>query len=179
MGNPVRIADIALCADKLNLRHFCEKDLLNLFQGLSNADVIKYYGVSYTNLESSKQQLQWFEELQNQGKGIWWAIFNQYGIFHGAIGFNNFNPEHQKIEIGFWLLPEFWGKGIISEAINLVVAYAFETLKVNRIEAFVELENQNSSKVLVRNSFSYEGTMMNCEIKNKEFISLMIYARFK
>ncbi|MFC3561047.1 GNAT family N-acetyltransferase [Pedobacter jamesrossensis] len=178
MKASAKIVDIILKSERLTLRSFCEDDLQNIYKGLSNKDVIKYYGVSYSSLESSKQQLQWFADLQNQGEGIWWAICAPNGVFYGAIGFNNLSVEHKKIELGFWLLPEFWGKGIIAEAIYLTSAYAFNILNINRIEAFVELENKNSAKALLNSSFNYEGTMMDCEIKNGEFISLMIFARF-
>lgn len=118
--------------------------------------------------------------MQEQGEGIWWAICSaKDNTFYGAIGFNNFNRQHLKVEIGFWLLPEFWGKGIVSDAIKLVSNYAFNSLKVNRIEAFVESENTNSSKVLLKTGFNYEGTMVKCEIKNSKFIDISIYALLK
>ncbi|RZL38404.1 MAG: N-acetyltransferase, partial [Pedobacter sp.] len=131
------------------------------FSGLSNENVVKYYGVSYSSLEAAKEQLSWFENLQSKGEGIWWAIYSANdNTFCGAIGFNNLSFEHKKVEIGFWLLPEFWGKGIMSDAISLASYYAFNSLNLNRIEAFVESENTNSAKVLLRTGFSYEGTMM-------------------
>jgi len=67
----------------------------------------------------------------------------------------------------------------MSDAISLASYYAFNSLNLNRIEAFVESENTNSAKVLLRTGFSYEGTMMNCEIKNTELISIAIYALLK
>lgn len=180
MQSHTKIIDVTLKSNKLCLRVFEENDLENVYAGLSNADVIKYYGISYNSLESAKAQLHWFSNLQEQGEGIWWAICSTSdNTFYGAIGFNNFNRQHLKVEIGFWLLPEFWGKGIILDAIKLVSHYAFNSLNVNRIEAFIESENKNSSKVLLKTGFNYEGTMMKCEIKNSEFISIAIYALLK
>jgi len=85
---------------------------------------------------------------------------------------------HRKAEIGFWLLTEYWGKGIVSEAIPLILDYAFRELKLHRIEAFIETENLNCKKVIIKLGFQHEGTMKDCEIKNGEFISLDIYAKF-
>jgi len=180
MQSHAKIADVTLKNSKLCLRTFKESDLQHVYNGLSNTDVIKYYGVSYNSLESAKEQLRWFTKLQEQGEGIWWSICSAGdNAFYGAIGFNNFSKQHLKVEIGFWLLPEFWGKGIISDAIKLVSYYAFNSLKANRIEAFVESENINSSMVLLKTGFNYEGTMMKCEIKNSEFIDISIYAMLK
>lgn len=176
----MKIANTVLRSNKLSLRVFESNNLHDVFIGLSNENVIKYYGISCHSLASAKEQLCWFADLQNQGKGIWWAVSSADGdLFYGAIGFNNLSLEHKKTEIGFWLLPEFWGKGIIFEAINLVSDYAFNSLNISRIEAFVELENLKSSQVLLKTGFSHEGTMKKCEIKNGKFISLSIYAKLK
>ncbi len=66
--------------------------------------------------------------------------------FYGGCGLNNINAQHKKGEIGYWLLPEFWGKGIITEAAPLVCAYGFTHFNLHRIEAVVETDNGNSKK---------------------------------
>jgi ribosomal-protein-alanine N-acetyltransferase len=48
--------------------------------------------------------------------------------------------------------------------------------KINRLEAFVEEDNNASAKLLEKMGFAYEGTMRDCEIKNGRYISLLIYA---
>lgn len=163
---------------RLLLRQFSGSDLENVFRGLSHPDVIKYYGVSYHSREATKAQMKWFKELEQTGAGTWWAICApDNNTFYGASGLNNLSREHQKAEIGFWLLPEFWGQGIITEAIPHVCNYGFEKLQLHRIEALVESENRNSKKVMDKLFFTHEGAMRDCEIKNGKFISLDIYAR--
>jgi ribosomal-protein-alanine N-acetyltransferase len=85
--------------------------------------------------------------------------------------------QHKKAEIGFWLLPDFWGTGIMSEAIRLVCDYGFSQLGLHRIEAFVETKNINSKNIMEKMQFTNEGTMKDAEIKNAEFISLDLYAK--
>ncbi|MDN3587736.1 GNAT family N-acetyltransferase [Pedobacter aquatilis] len=167
-----------LLTSRLRLRQFEDFDLENVYQGLSNPDVIKHYGVHYHSLAETQDQLNWFKALQDDGTGLWWAICNKADEeFIGAVGFNNFNKSHKKIEIGFWLLPKYWKRGIINESATLICNYAFYSLHVNRIEAFVESENENSKKALLKLAFEYEGTMKNCEIKNGKTISLSIFAK--
>ena len=43
------------------------------------------------------------------------------GDFAGAIGFNEWNKQERKAEIGFWLLPEYWKKGYVTEALPVVI----------------------------------------------------------
>ena len=83
------------------------------------------------------------------------------------------------MEIGFWLLPEYWGKGIMTEGLPLIYNYGFNHLGLHRIERSVETENTICKKAIAKLKFSYEGTMKDCEIKNGKFISLDIYAKFK
>lgn len=98
--------------EKYLLRQITDADLENIFLGLSNPDVIKYYGVSFSSLEETKEQLKFYRELEQSESGIWWAIcsLNNH-VFYGAIGFNNRNLIHRNAEIGYWLLPKFWEKG--------------------------------------------------------------------
>lgn len=166
--------------NRLYLRQFVEDDLANVFKGLSHPDIIKYYGVSYHSLEATKAQMDFFAGLEENETGIWWAVCSpDNSEFYGAGGLNDLKKEHKKAEIGFWLLSDHWGKGIMLEAIPLICNYGFEALGLHRIEGIVETKNSNCKKAMAKLNFSHEGTMIDCEIKNREFISLDIYAMLK
>lgn len=163
---------------RLNLRQITEDDLENIFSGLSHPDVIKHYGVNYSSLDDTWEQLEWYAELERTHTGIWWGItLAETGKFCGAIGYNNLSREHKKAELGFWLLPDYWGRGYVSEALEEVLAYAFTKLQLHRIEAFVETENMSSQKALQKAHFQQEGILRDSEIKNGRFISVAVYAR--
>ncbi len=164
--------------DRLLLRQFVEDDLENVFKGLSHPDIIKYYGVSYNTLESTREQMKFFADLEENKTGIWWAICSADNkIFYGAGGLNSLNKNFKKAEIGFWLLSNFWGKGIMKEAVPLICNYGFNNLGLHRIEGFVESENDNCKRAMAKLDFILEGTMNDCEIKNGRFISLDIYSK--
>jgi len=84
--------------------------------------------------------------------------------------------EHKKAEVGFWLFPQFWSKGVTTEVLKKVIEYCQREKDIHRLEAFVEEGNVASSVVLEKLGFVYEGTMKECEIKNGKYISLLIYA---
>lgn len=76
--------------NRLLLRRITESDLENIYLGLSNPDVIKYYGISFDSLEASKEQLKWFSDLELKKTGIWWAICSlDNRTFFGAGGLND------------------------------------------------------------------------------------------
>lgn len=162
------------------LREFRGSDLANVFEGLSHPDVIKYYGVNFSTPEEALEQMKWYRELEETGTGRWWAISSgDHTIFYGAVGLNNLSKPHRKAELGFWLLPQYWGRGIIQEAVPAVLDYSFRKLNLHRIEALVETGNNNSARALLKLGFEKEGLMRDCEIKNGQFISLEIYAKLK
>lgn len=166
--------------ERLLLRQFEENDLQNVFKGLSNPNVIKYYGISFDSLEATKEQMDWFAQLEKSETGIWWAVCSlDSKTFYGAGGLNNLNKEHKKAEIGFWLLTDFWGQGIMPEAMPIICNYGFNNLGLHRIEGFVDSDNINCKKAMAKLNFQYEGTMRDCEMKSGKFISLDIYAAIK
>jgi [ribosomal protein S5]-alanine N-acetyltransferase len=166
--------------DRFLLRQFVESDLENVFKGLSHPDIIKYYGVRYQTLEDTKEQMKFFADLEKNGTGIWWAICSlDNKTFYGAGGLNSLSKEHKKAEIGFWLLQDYWGQGIMTEIMPVIWKYGFEHLGLHRIEGLVETDNLNCKKAIQKLDFKYEGTMKDCEIKNGKFISLDIYAKLK
>ncbi len=166
-----------LQSERFTLRQFVDSDLENVFKGLSHPDIIKYYGISFDTLEATKEQMTWFADLEKNGNGIWWAVCaKEGGKFLGAGGLNNLSKVSQKAEIGFWLLSENWGRGIMTEAMPLIINHAFSNIGLHRIEGFVEPENRNCKNALAKLNFKLEGTMQECEIKNGKFISLDIYS---
>jgi len=167
-----------LKTDRLLLRQIVESDIENIFRGLSHPEVIKYYGISYRTLEETKEQMKFYRDLEIEGTGIWWAVCAADGeTFYGAGGFNNLSKQHRKAEIGFWLLTEFWGQGIMTQAMPIICEYGFSELGLHRIEAFVETENTACKNAMRKLGFMLEGTMRDCEIKDGGFISLDVYSK--
>ncbi|WP_421774660.1 GNAT family N-acetyltransferase [Gracilimonas sp.] len=167
-----------LNTERLTLRPFTENDLDYVFKGLSNPDIIKYYGISFETKESAKEQMKWFADHERNGTGAWWALcLKDSNVFIGAGGINDIEKEHKKAEFGFWLLPEYWGNGFMGEAIPAILNHGFNTLNLHRIEGFVESQNTNCKKALGKLNFTFEGTMRNAEVKNGRHIDIEIYSK--
>jgi ribosomal-protein-alanine N-acetyltransferase len=166
-----------LSTSTLRLRRITDRDLENIFLGLSHPEVVRYYGVRYDTLEATQAQMKYYAELEENGTGYWWAICNPADtVFYGAAGIYQINPVHLKAEIGFWLLPDYWGKGIMKEVMTILCQFSFDTLSLHRLEALVETDNVNCVKALEKFGFHLEGTMVDCEWKDDRWISLHIYA---
>lgn len=162
--------------NRILLREITDLDLKNIFNGLSNPKVIKHYGVSYSSLEATKEQMNWFADKRQ----LWWAICSlDNKTFYGAAGLNDIDKAESKAEIGLWLLPDYWGQGIMKEVMPLITDYGLEKMNLSRIEGFVETDNMNCKKAMIKLDFVNEGTLKDCEIKNGKPISVDVYARTK
>lgn len=82
-------------------------------------------------------------------------------------------------EIGYYLLPEAYSKGIMTEAVRQICEIAFEKLDIIRITGVVYEPNVASRKVLEKNNFLLEGVMKKAVIKNNNIYDLCIYGKVK
>jgi len=164
--------------ERFLLRSFNQNDRNDVFKGLSDPEVIKYYGISYSTLEETQVQLDWFREMETTKTGQWWAICNKENtIFYGGVGFNNFQAKHFCAELGIWIFPKYWGIGIMTEVLNSVFTYAASEWKLHRMEAVAESENHQCIKGLQKAGYTFEGRRRECEFKNGKFIDLNIYSK--
>lgn len=167
-----------LLTERLLLQQVLPEDQQFIFEGLSHPEVIPFYGVRYASFEDTKKQMEWYAKAYEEDTGGPWKMIEKTsGKKMGVIAYYYHKAEHRKAEVGFWLFPEYWNKGFVSEAMKAVMDYCRKEKNIHRLEAFVEEGNTASNKVLEKAGFQYEGTMRDCEIKDGRFISLLIYAR--
>ena len=82
---------------RLLLRQVTQNDLDNVYKGLSDPEVIRYYEVSFKTREETREQMKWFADLEKNGTGIWWAVCSSNNnSFYGAGGLNNLSKKHKK-----------------------------------------------------------------------------------
>ena len=149
-----------LITDRFILKQILPADQAFIFKGLSDLKVIPFYGVRYDNKT-----------------GCWWKIVSKTTDKPvGACGMNAYQPEHEKAEIGYWLLPDHWKLGIMPEVIPVMIAHLFSHWKLHRLEAVIEAGNEASCRLSEKLGFTYEGTLREAEIKDGKHISLMIYS---
>ncbi len=166
---------------RCTLRRIGPADKPWVFEGLSHPEVIRYYGVSYRTLEETQAQLDWYDSLLESGTGIWWGICftGDPGRLIGACGFNEWHRAHHRTEIGYWLLPGYWGQGLMSECLPAIIDHAFTAMRMHRIVAVVEPPNAQSAHLVQKLGFRYEGTLRQCELKNGAYIDHAYYALLK
>jgi len=89
-----------------------------------------------------------------KNESIFWVVTpTDSARFLGTICLWNISRAEAKAEIGYELLPENQGKGIMQEVIPGVIQYAFEVMRLRSIEAELSPRNVKSVKLLEKNGF--------------------------
>ncbi|TDD97984.1 GNAT family N-acetyltransferase [Flavobacterium cellulosilyticum] len=164
--------------ERLYLRRIVKEDVNEIFALRSNKEIMKYVPrpIAKSN-EEAMEHITLLEEKLKTNEGINWAItLKSDPKLIGIIGHFNIKPEHYRSEIGYMLLPEYHGKGIISEAVKKVVKYGFIEMKLHSIAAIIDPENLASEKVLQKNGFIKEAHLKENEFYQGRFVDTVIYS---
>ena len=95
----------------------------------------------------------------------------------GSIGvFRQQNIHRQTAEMGYYIAEEYWGKGIMTDAVKQTCDYVFKNSDILRIYAEPFAYNKGSCRVLEKAGFQYEGTLRNNAVKNEKVIDMKMYS---
>lgn len=86
--------------------------------------------------------------------------------------------ERINAELGYWLGRPFWGRGVITEAVQATTRYAFDVLKLHRVFAVPFTRNVASVRVLEKSGFEHEGLMRRSAIKDGWILDQHLYAAY-
>lgn len=98
----------------------------------------------------------------------------------GSIGvFRQGNIHRRTAELGYYVAEEYWGKGIMTEAVKQICKYVFDNSDIIRIYAEPFAYNAASCSVLEKAGFQYEGTLRSNAVKNGKVIDMKMYSLLK
>ncbi len=157
-----------LTTERLTLRQLLLADQLNIFELRSDSEINKYLDrvPSKTIYDAINFITAVNENIKNNNSLYWGITFTKTRTFVGTICLYEFSYETNSCEIGFELMIEFHGKGIMKEAAEKVIEYAFHTLGVQKINALSHIGNKKSTKLLTELNFkmSKEADKVNSEL---------------
>jgi len=150
-----------LLTPRVRLRSVQEEDAPDLFAIWSDAEVMEHLSLEpLRHLSQAVAIISFFHELPERQEGLRWAItLRDSGAFVGTIGFHEARVRHRRLELGYELSPSVQGQGLMREVLGAVLPWAFDSLQVRRIEAFVTPANLRSERVLQRAGFRREGEL--------------------
>lgn len=158
------------------LRKWTEDDLDSLVKHANNFNIAKFLtnqfpypytrqdGENYLSFASKENPTQLFA-IEINGEAV------------GSIGLFPQSDIHAKnAEMGYWLSEDYWGQGIMTQAIRELVRYGFEAFDINRIYARPFGTNKGSQRVLEKAGFTLEAKFSKVLFKNDEYLDELVYA---
>ena len=165
-----------IIGDTVRLRGIEKEDLPLFVNWLNDPDVRRYLSL-YSPL-SNAQEEKWFEDLASHclaeqplmietlDEGTWRPL--------GNISFLNVDQQSRNAELGIFIGEKgFWGKGIGTKAIALMLDYGFMTLNLHRIYLRVFYPNQRGIHCYEKLGFKHEGNMREAYYLDGEYIDVL------
>lgn len=146
---------------RLRLRAATESDLDDVYAIYSNLDVVLYTGdTPWTDKQEAVEFIEGANEgLEEESLFGWCIEFKESKRVIGTCALFECDLEQRVAEISYETVPAYWGLGLTSEFLPLLIEFGFKVLDLNRISAFVHTRNIASLKLLANNQFQREGLM--------------------
>jgi ribosomal-protein-alanine N-acetyltransferase len=147
--------------ERVFLRPLCRDDEAAIFRLRSDEAINQWLGrKSAESIEDARNFIDRIVRLVDGKEAMYWALeTRQEGRFAGTVTLWNLDQSSSKAEIGYELLPEFHGKGIMLEVVRTVLDFGFEKMNLKKIEACLSPGNLKSLSLLQKLKFDYEGPL--------------------
>ena len=163
-----------LIGKKIYLRGLEESDLENIQKWLCDSAVTKllFQGDRPPNLQVMKED---FNKKIRDGMEIVFAIINKTSDFYiGWTGIYEINWVSRSGELRFFIgEKKYWEKGLATEAVRLLIDYAFNKLNLHKLYGGANIENYGSLKIFRRLGFEEEGISKEGHFRNGRYYDLV------
>ena len=156
LTNPARQQ---FATQRLILRPIELSDLEDIFEYSSGPNVGPNAG--WKPHETREESLEIMKEILMEKEGVWGIVLRESGKMIGSVGLiDDHKRQYDGVKmIGYALGEEYWGFGIMSEAVAEVIRFGFEELKLEAISAYCFPFNDRSKSIIRKFGFEYEGTL--------------------
>ena len=140
---------------RLRLRRLEQQDQQEIFNLRSDERVNLHLDRQPAkSLEDARLFIEKINNVVEKNEGVYWAIcLKENPKLIGTVCYFDFSSAEESAEIGYELHPFYQGKGIMQEAVSLVIQFGFEVIQLKKITAFPSVDNLQSIKLLERNGF--------------------------
>ena len=178
--------------ERLLLRRMRMEDIPDVFEYASDPEVARFTTwEAHKSISDSEQFVTWVVNAYANPHGEGWAargyanpesssftwgiVLKESGKLIGTIGIS-VNHRDARAEIGYAIGRPCWGRGLTTEAVQVVIKYAFEELGLNRIEARCDPENIGSARVMEKSGMTFEGVLRAQMFVKGRYDDLKIYS---
>jgi RimJ/RimL family protein N-acetyltransferase len=152
-------------------------------QRYANDPAVAYFLARMPSPHTPKDARQWIRKtaaMARNDSGYYLGIARcENDEIIGVIGLRNIKPADKKAELTYWLGRRFWKKGLMSEAVPLMLKFAFRDLRLNRVHALVHERNTGSIRVLEKAGFTREAVYRKASFKGRRWGNIYGFGMLK
>lgn len=166
-------------SERLILRRMTPADAHDMFAYTSDPEMLVHLPLHLTpTVDDAHKSILGFMDMYAARRTAPWGITHkETGRHIGICGFENWNAQTDRAEIGFIVAREFWGRGLATEAATRVMRFGFERMNLNRLEARCKVENEVSKHLLVNKlHMQYEGLLREHSYWKGTYHDLLLYS---
>ncbi|MBQ9951911.1 MAG: GNAT family N-acetyltransferase [Clostridia bacterium] len=167
--------------DRLILRKLTMRDAADIFEYSRDPQVAKHVlWEAHRSISESRLYLRYMlRKYRNCEPASWGIELKSTGKIIGTIGYMWIQSDNAVAEVGYSLARAHWGQGIMTEALEAVIAYAFDSLRLNRVEAIHEPDNPASGAVMRKCGMQLEGRLRKKLCNKGRYVDVDLYAILK
>lgn len=159
MNAPVDVTNCMIETERLILRPWNQQDLDDLYEYASVPGVGEMAG---WNHHKSREESERILNMFIHGKKTFALVLKDNGKIIGSLGLEEMKPDPEGQdkfgrEIGYVLSKDYWGRGLMPEAVKAVIDYCFRVLKLDYMTCGHFLRNDQSRRVVEKSGFRYFG----------------------
>jgi len=151
---------IILETERLILKTSTRENFLQVYQLLSDPDVMRYIGNGPKAENEVREGLEkMIKHQERHGFAFGDIYLKNSGEYIGRAGliYLAMNDDQDEIEVGYQLHKKYWGQGYATEITKALINWGFEHLQLEQIVAVIQTENQLSQRVLEKSGLNYAG----------------------
>ncbi len=168
-GGVKELGTVSLESGRLVLRRLVPEDAQNMFNNwASDPKVTKYLTwPAYSDVDGVKKYLNILLRDYDDNETYNWGIeIKETGQVVGTIGVVSRNKNAGSFHVGYCLGCEWWGRGIMTEALTAVIKFLFDEMGALRVESRHDTNNPNSGKVMSNCGMTKEGVLRGSDKSN-------------
>lgn len=163
---------------RLVLRPLSVRDARDIYSWASDPEVAQYVlWDAHRSLSETRGYIRTIRSMYRRGlPASWGVVLAETGCVIGTIGFMWFSETNRSAEVGYSFSRSCWNRGYATEALRAVIASAFDSLPLNRLEAQHDIRNPASGRVMEKCGMRREGILRQ-RLRNKgENVDVALYA---
>ncbi len=163
--------------DQVRLRRLRTADAAALYAYLRDPVVTELTSYPVVSVPMVEAMIERSLSRWAAGEPSKWAVALQHDDqLVGTCGFNEYSQVHRWAELAFDLARPHWGKGLMHQAVAAVLEWTFRHDQVDRVHAFVRVDNRRSERLLERSTFLREGCLRSYRVCRGQRHDFYVYS---